>query len=555
MKASALNHKLRVQLAAAASEITVFGVKYLHLPLENGSDLYVTRWGRPFLRQLMPENHWADGEWAEANREKLPGTSSLYRMRTKEVDGVSKEIVLKWNRMGQEIPGETRATDLATAEFNSPFEEFGLVNELRNRSGADHRPLSTHKPLAIFVPRKLVDLERTGRKSWRIEKLVERHKEVTLDPKRNYAVLYEWIKGIDAAEAAERELIEPGVAGELLAESNRRLTRRGFRINDNKPHHLIVRPREGGEVLADRDGDILFALVDFELLERTPQHEQRVRASRRRTYLSRQPRRFERNREFPPALSPVSMFGVDYVFGRVESSTGALWVVGDDPVLFDYFLPAKWRRTPRSSLSESGRVYETTTKDAVHLVWRRSRVGQSLPADASRKARRHGYNSPFEEVSAALELSRRGVEATYPRAIYMSSHQSDSIGPPADGSRYDTHSDRLTPAGHPILSPDHHYIILWGYWNGPDELLAAQDNEYYRPINARLACEENRITPESLDNLLVDVGERMARAGIEALQLRADHLLLSIDTTGRIVTDDRGLPQARICSFDLLRPT
>lgn len=533
----------------------MFGVKYLHLPLENGSDLYVTQWGLPFLRQLMPANHWADREWAAANREKLPGTSSLYRMRTKEVDGVSKEIVLKWNRMGQEIPGETRAGDLATAEFNSPFEEFGLVTELRERSGPDHRPLPTHKPLAIFVPRKLVDLERTGRKSWRIERLVERHKEVTLHPKRNYAVLYEWIKGIDAVEATERELLEPGLAGEMLVECNRRLVRRGFRINDNKPHHLIVRPKNGGGVLENRNGDIVYALVDFELLERTPQHEQRVRASRRRTYLSRQPRRFERNREFPPALSPVSIMGVDYVFGRVESSTGALWVVGDDPVLFDYFLPAKWRRTPRSSLSESGRVYETTTKDAVHLVWRRSRVGQRPPPDAPLKARRHGYNSPFEEVSIALELSRRGVEATYPRAIYMSSHQPENVGPPADGSRYETHADRLTPSEHPILSPDHHYIILWGYWNGPDELLAAHDNEYYRPINARVACEENRITPGSLDNLLADAGDRMARAGIEALRLRADHLLLSIDTTGRIVTDDRGLPRARICSFDLLRPT
>ena len=33
--------------------------------------------------------------------------------------------------------------------------------------------------------------------------------------------------------------------------------------------------------------------------------------------------------------------GVDYVYGEVESTGGALWVVGRDPVLFDYFLPEK----------------------------------------------------------------------------------------------------------------------------------------------------------------------------------------------------------------------
>ena len=37
--------------------ITVFGVQYLHLQLRDGSDLYLTEYGRPFSRHLLPENH------------------------------------------------------------------------------------------------------------------------------------------------------------------------------------------------------------------------------------------------------------------------------------------------------------------------------------------------------------------------------------------------------------------------------------------------------------------------------------------------------------------
>ena len=80
-------------------------------------------------------------------------------------------------------------------------------------------------------------------------------------------------------------------------------------------------------------------------------------------------------------MTPVTIMGVDYVYGQVESTGGALWVVGRDPMLFDYFLPEKWRRTPRTKISSSQEMYETVTKDNVHLVWRVSRVGQVPDAD------------------------------------------------------------------------------------------------------------------------------------------------------------------------------
>jgi hypothetical protein len=245
--------------------------------------------------------------------------------------------------------------------------------------------------------------------------------------------------------------------------------------------------------------------------------------------------------------------GVDYVYGRVESSSGALWVVGDDPDLFDYFLPEKWRKTPRSSLSTSDRVFETRTKDDIHLVWRVSRVGQRPPADAPAEAGRHGYNSPFEEVALALELNEKGVEATYPRAIYMSSHKPGSHGRPADSSRHLSHRELLTPDEHPVLSPEHEYIVIWGYWNGPDELLAAHDEDYYHPIDAGRACDEGLIGATVCEDLLRATEDRLRQAGLEPLSLKADHLLLSVGAAGRLVRDADGLPRVRLCSFDLLR--
>ena len=37
----------------------------------------------------------------------------------------------------------------------------------------------------------------------------------------------------------------------------------------------------------------------------------------------------------------------------------------------------------------------------------------------------------------------------------------------------------LTPEGEPALQKGCNYITIWGYWNGPDELLAAQDDGHH----------------------------------------------------------------------------
>ena len=537
--------------------ITVFGVRYLHLQLADGSDLYITEHGRPFSRHLLPENYWSDKDWFAKNSIRLRGTSAVYRISTKKVAGFSKDIVLKWNRMGQDIPGETQALELASAKFNSPFEEFSLVTELRHALDETADRVHTHKPLAIYVPRKYVDARRLGRKDYLFRKIQKSHEEIELDWHRHYAVIYEWIKGIDAGEACGEGIIDEETMRELMSRSNEEARQNGFSVQDSKPHHVIIRPAQNGEFARDRDGRIAYALIDFELLERTPQHEQAIRASHRKVYLSKQAHRFEAQAEFPAHLTPVNIMGVNYVYGQVESTDGRLWVVGADPGLFEYFLPEKWRRTPRTKLSSSHETYHTLTKDSINLVWRVSNVGKLAEVHPDFENRTtviaHGYNSPFEEMALSVELTKKGIETTYPRAVYMTGRKPAVAANFVDGSRYHSHEALSTPEGHPILAKHHDCILIWGYWNGPDELLAAKDEEIYKGVNASVALKEGLISEENWSRVMEATWERLHAAGVEDLNPQAHHLLLSQDRSGKIVNDDQGMPIVRICNFELLR--
>ncbi len=540
---------------APQSLITVLGVEYLHLRMDDGTDLYITEHGLPFAECLLPQNHWRDHAWRSQHRVRLLGSSSVFRIKTKEVEGRSKDIVIKWNRMGQDVPGETAAEELARAEFNSPFTEFSLVLEMRNTRYESPGQLRTHKPLAIFVPRGFVAGEQLGRKRSKMETIQRDHDEIHLDWNRNYAVIYEWLKGVDASKAYGKGLIDrKGMIG-IFERANEQLQSKGFRVLDNKPRHIIVRPRPDG-LARDKSGAVLFGLVDFELLERTPARENAVRAAKRRDYLSRQVRRFETREQFPPGIRQVTIMGVDYIYGEVESTGGALWVVGRDPVLFDYFLPEKWRRTPRTKLGVSPQAYKTVTKDNVHLVWRVSRVGERPDVDpfvrSERRILAHGYNSPFEEFAIALELSGKGIDTEYPRAIYMAGNRSTASPSLADSSRYESHASLRTPDGRPILSKNYEYLTIWGYWNGPDDALAAKDEVLFEGQDSLAAYREGRLTQRAYLRVMRATKKRLAAAAIEDLSLRGNHLLLSLDRSRQLATDDDGMPLIRICNFELL---
>ena len=101
-------------------------IDYLHTKCNNGGDLYVTKYGLSLFEQVKPEN-WYDNQWFCSNREKLKGTSTVYKVTSKKVNGKRAELIVKWSRVGQHVPLETKVVeDVINAEFNTPFEEFSL---------------------------------------------------------------------------------------------------------------------------------------------------------------------------------------------------------------------------------------------------------------------------------------------------------------------------------------------------------------------------------------------------------------------------------------------
>ena len=153
----------------------------------------------------------------------------------------------------------------------------------------------------------------------------------------------------------------------------------------------------------------------------------------------------------------------------------------------------------------------------------------------------------------ALELNRLGIPTTYPRAIYMTGPQTEPADYIADRRRYEAHKAIVTPEGKPILRPDHDYIKIWGYWNGPDEKLADRDGEYYRGGSALQAFKEGLLTSELLDELIARMRRKLAAAGVESLNLTSHHLLLSSTPGGTLIRDGEGFLEVRLCNFELVR--
>lgn len=545
-------------------EVDLLGVRYWHRVTSEGGDLYLTELGRPYADLLQPEN-WREETWFSAHRQRLPGTSVLYRVPTRTVGGRRLELVVKWCRVGEEIPYDTLTFQKFTeAEFNGPYEEFALLMELRRHP--ERPPLRTNRPLGIYVPKERLLLWQTGRSPAKMDHHQAKYRDVELDMYRQYIFLYQWVDGLSAVDAMELAVPDPRQRRRELEQLTLRvrddLARRGFFVIDHKPMHFILRLRPDGRLLRDPDtGELVYALVDFELLNRTPGHEQKVQAARRAGYLKSQRDRFAwpAGQPYPSPLVPAEILGVHYVCGPADSTHGMLWVVGRHPDLFDYFLPERWRRTPRRKLSETNETFHTCTKDNINLVWKVSRVGErpavdpTTPGGAALLA--SGYNSPFEEFAIALDLSARGVPTTYPRAIYMCGIE--SARPPdytPDLRRHQAHRDLRTPDGRPLLSTEHNYLTVWGYWNGADTLLAEYDQPLCEGLNLAEARRRGFITDGEVAELMDRMQDRVRACGYEFTLLKPTHFLLSLRPDNSLVLESGGALAVRICNFETLRP-
>jgi hypothetical protein len=551
-------------LPAGAQLVNVMGVDYIHTVTENGGDLYLTPEGFANAEHLQPDS-WYDLEWFRKHREVLEGTGAVYASPSKPIDGECMVLVVKFSRVGQKVPIETKAIrDLLSCEFNGPFEEFALVEELRNsRRGPDGLMVKTQIPFAIYVPPDEWQPSQTGRFQWRIANKVAKHPGIAIDILRDYIMVYGWMPGIDICQAEEMGWL---THEEVLALNRRAIDEaavKGFQVLDMKPVHVIVQAANRDELVKQAD-QVEYGMVDFELLERTPVYEREIMKDRHRWY---QRRRREMKlafmngnseaRPLPDHLRLARIFGVDYLYGHCESTAGVLWVVGQDPDLFDYYLPERWRTTAQVRLFENHESYLTTSKDAVRLVWKVSRVGEYPEVAAygpeGFQLLARGFNSPFEEVGLAYWLRRHGVRTILPRAIYRTGHKSQLKESLFDPSRYQSHRDLRSPDGEPILETGRNYVTIWDQWDGPVHLDDETEATVYRSINAGEAVERSLVTADESENLVRAARDRLDELGVEAPRFPPEHLLLSIGPDQELVRKDDRAPDFRLCNLQFLR--
>lgn len=554
------------------SLVTVFGVVYAHRKTFNGGDLYLTRYGMQHESSLNLEN-WYDPKWFTAHRERLEGTSSVYRLPTKPVCGKSLDLVVKNCRVGEDVPGDTQTLlEFLHAEFNSPWEEFSLTTELREgKFGNPDVSIQTQDPLAIYVPPETMQHWQSGRSKDRMKRVKVRHPGIDIDILRQYKLVYGWIHGKDLVDClrflgvSEEELLL--YCTQFTGKSIATLAEKGFAVADMKSSHIIIGEAHvealhsihetGGDGIAFLEAlieKVQYSVIDYELLTRTGEHNIEVSEARRQTYLNDQRDRFT-FAPLPHYLNAITAMGVPYVFGHSESTGGLLWVVGRNGELFDYFIPERWRCTHWWGLSKNTDIYYTLSKDNIHLVWKTSRVGETpqlSPGHPLAKAiAAYGYNSPFEEFSIAHDLANQGVGAVYVRAIYRTG--STKIVPNTDMSRYLNHAEITLPDGTPLLQSDYNYISLRGYFNGGDDWVAAHSNSLCHPIDLAHAVEVEYVSPSFAEDLMGDMLEGIHRAGYDGEFLSLDDFLLAVTPEKKLLRTEKGAIDMRICNFEFIK--
>ncbi len=562
-------------LISKKSLVNVLHVVYFHVKTSDGGDLYLTRFAEPYLEHFELGN-WYEKEWFEKQRIRLKGTSSVYRVPTKEVNGTILDLVVKNCRVGEDVPLDTHTLqEFCDAEFNSPWEEFSLVMEMREGSyGPKGMKVRTQRPLAIYVPPERMQPWQSGRSRSKINRIQAKHPGINLDILKQYKMVYEWIKGKNLLEIFEHiDINDDEITGHLKIIDYKviaDLQTKGYLVADMKPEHIIISEADtvvieemGGTDDVDvpaRQVDLLYrlihegryAVIDYELLLRTAEHENAVKQSRRHSYLDDQRDRFNPT-PLPAHLKGIEVFGVPYMYGHAESTGGHLWVVGRNARLFDYFLPERWRKTPSLKLSATKEVFYTITKDNIHLVWKTSRVGE-MPDEEDEdrydpKIRKYGINSPFEEFAIANTLNEIGIPSVYVRAIYMTG--STKIEPSADFRRYESHKKILDPEGNPILQENRNYITIRGYYNGPDYSVAER-GPIYMPMDLSKAVYNGLIDESECLKLLTGVKEKLKGAGYDGSLLKSNDLLLVVDSTREIMNNSYGEPEVIICNFELI---
>ena len=569
---TATRHIPATEMPVAGGQlITIMGVTYLHLVPPEGGDIYLTRFGLQLEPQLRLAN-WYEKQWFKLHSHRLEGTSAVFRVPTRVTAGRSLQLVVKNCRVGEDVPVNTHTLEEAVqAEFNSPWEEFSLVMEMREGVfGPSDFSLRTQHPLMIYVPPESMQLWQSGRSRDKMQRIQARNPCIELDILRQYKLIYGWIPGLDVIEF----LTAAGLPRERLIEAATRIDQKvtgdmrtkGYLVADMKPQHIIIAERAAHELLApaaagnDCADDALrgldwlidshaYSVVDYELLGRTPPHEVHARKRRRGNYLEELHRRHEDN-TLPENLKLVEIGGIPYITGPVESTGGQLWVLGKNHRLFDFFLPERWRKTALWRLSRDVEISYTITKDGVHLLWTPSRMGETVSPRTSDGTQRH-YNAPFEVFAILRRLSERGVATVAPRAIYMTGTTRSE--PLEDPTVYDEHSEMGNKPLPPWLRADRNYLMLFGLYAWVGE--GSTDHQPVpipHPIGLEVAAEQGRLTATQAASYLSNIRVQVERAGFDAAPLTLDDLLFDLGDEEAVPLTPDGLPAVRLHDAELL---
>jgi hypothetical protein len=255
----------------------VLGVTYVHVRTNEGDDLFLTERGWPWVKELLPENWYRNGNYKKLGTRLRFSSGAVYRVPLVR----RLQIVVKFSRIGQYLD----AGSLLTAQpshpdddpsFLSPFEEIAVLEQLRQSS---ERPrMLTKRALGIFSPANRYEDWQLGRITHHFERharnVVEGQAEresaqrITLDPNRSYVTLFQWMKGVNLEECVEQQLLDRASVESINRMAVEDLHRRGFTVLDHKPNHVIVAFTRRGTLLK-RHGRVVYGLADFELLTRS----------------------------------------------------------------------------------------------------------------------------------------------------------------------------------------------------------------------------------------------------------------------------------------------
>lgn len=283
---------LRFNEIARQNKVRAFGLEYAVVHLSDGGLLYTTRHGWPWLMNLLPEQWYDDHAYLTKGKRLTGGTGAVYQVPTVRPDGCPKDIVIKFSRYAQHVPldvpqffpDDVAIEEAGAAHFNGPFEEFGLLEELRRGYfGPQELNIPTKRPLAIYRPPNRVELWKSGRARGSFyyykrrlkndQDFNEDYDHIELDIEREYVAIFEFVKGEDAVDFSQQGLLSEDDLKDLTRRVVKDLNHKGFRVLDQKPKHFVLRKdrRHGG--LLKRRGELVYALIDFELLMRTQEYQ------------------------------------------------------------------------------------------------------------------------------------------------------------------------------------------------------------------------------------------------------------------------------------------